>query len=273
MNALDFNIPQGWPASTETFQWLQDMANNAQLATLLGGRNFILDGCLEAGGNVGNGLMVINGEVLPFEGGPLQPSVIVTDTATQRAFFGGAVNDYYHARKVVFGTGPDSVLYADIKRSVPENGVLARLDKVEKMLAPLIGYTADGATQYGSWLFWGRPASEIPAGWEPVPDDDWKGRVPVVLDEGQTEFDAVGKIGGEKTHTLSVGEIPELAGSIHYENQGSDGSANAKVLYSGDTEGNGSGNKTDVLRVNIGGGAAHNNLQPFKVVLFIRFIG
>lgn len=35
-----------------------------------------------------------------------------------------------------------------------------------------------------------------------------KGRVPVGLDAGQTEFDALGETGGAKTHTLSEAELP-----------------------------------------------------------------
>src|SRR5215467_6824657 len=34
-----------------------------------------------------------------------------------------------------------------------------------------------------------------------------KGRIPVGFDSGQTEFNALGKTGGEKTHTLTVAEL------------------------------------------------------------------
>jgi microcystin-dependent protein len=34
------------------------------------------------------------------------------------------------------------------------------------------------------------------------------GRVPVGLDSGQTEFDALGETGGAKTHTLTTAEMP-----------------------------------------------------------------
>lgn len=37
---------------------------------------------------------------------------------------------------------------------------------------------------------------------------NFKGRVPVGLDSGQTEFDTMGETGGAKTHTLTIAEMP-----------------------------------------------------------------
>lgn len=295
MNQLNFSMPQGWPASTETWQWLQHMSNTAQLAALLGGKNYILEGCIEASGNVGNGLMVINGEILPFEGGPLQPTLIVVDTPTKRAFFGGAVNDYYHERKVVFGTGIGQITYGTLLRNIADNGLLARMEriegllarteKLEKMLRPLMGYSAGGTTVYGSWLFWGRPAAEIPPGWEPVPDAEWKGRVPVVYDAAQAEFNVVGKLGGEKTTVLTKEQLPrknilgftdQTVVNAGFYGMAKKSSAGQNVTV-GSLDATGSGEEMDVVNVypfpNLGNGEGHNNIQPYKVVLFIRFIG
>lgn len=261
MNKLDFSIKAGWPASTETWEYLQNMIAQVQNGALLGGKNFIVSGCVESAGNATDGIICVNGEVLPFVGGPVQPKVIVADETVSRAFFGGAVNAYYHNRVATFGSGTGEVLWTDFKRNNPDNGVLARLDKVEKMLKPLLGYDVGGVTQYGSWLFWGRPAGEIPAGWEAVPDADWKGRVPVVMDAGDVDFDTVGKNGGEKNHILTVAEMPS-----HTHTQTGVNSANSG------TSGTGANNGVSNTGSS-GGGQAHNNLQPYKVVMFIRFIG
>lgn len=263
MNKLDFTIKPGWPASTETWEYLQNMILNAQNIGLLGGQHYVLSGCLEAGGNVGDGVMVVGGEVVPFVGGPVQPKIIIVDTTVNRQFFGGVSNAYYHNRVAVFGTGPGEVLYSDFKRNDPANGVLARLDRMEQMLKPLMGYDVAGTVTYGSWLFWGRPASEIPTGWEAVPDADWKGRVPVVLDDADVRFNTVGQVGGEAEHTLTVAEM--AAHSHVYSKTVNGGSF-------GDNS-SGYGNYTNTNTTSVGGDAAHNNLQPYKVVLFIRFIG
>lgn len=272
MNKLDFSIKAGWPASAETWKYLQNMVLQAQNAGLLGGKNFIVSGCTVSGGNATDGLICINGEQLPFVGGPIQSKVIIVDTVSNREFFGGALNPYYHNRVATFGSGTGEVLWADFKRNNPDNGVLARLDKVEKMLKPLMGYTVGGSTVYGSWLFWGRAASEIPEGWEAVPDADWKGRVPVVLDAADPNFDTVGKLGGESTHTLTEAEFTHTVPIPR-------GDAYTGDAYESDMKvGGGQGaNPQSVVPVKIGNSSGsvspHNNLQPYRVVMFIRFIG
>jgi microcystin-dependent protein len=101
-----------------------------------------------------------------------------------------------------------------------------------------------------------------------------RGRVPVGLDPSQTEFDARGETGGAKTHTLSLGEMP-----VHNHSRGvitTGGSpvnpgtfissASASVYYAND----GGGYTADgVGTSNAGGGAAHNNLQPYIVLNYI----
>ena len=85
------------------------------------------------------------------------------------------------------------------------------------------------------------------------------GRTIVGIDGGQTEFDTNGETGGAKTHTLTVDEIPSHR---HTYTQPNTPSANVGVGLTnsvpGVTEGINSGAT--------GGGAAHNNLQPYIVV-------
>lgn len=92
----------------------------------------------------------------------------------------------------------------------------------------------------GTWVAWGA------------------GRVPVGVDTSQTEFNAVEKTGGEKTHTLTTNEIPSHShGYLDYWSvQGGSGSSKAASY---DTNAGGSGIGTATA----GGGAAHNNLQPY----------
>ncbi|HVT35403.1 MAG TPA: hypothetical protein VHE37_07465 [Nevskiaceae bacterium] len=83
------------------------------------------------------------------------------------------------------------------------------------------------------------------------------GRVPVGLDAGQTEFDTVGKQGGEKTHTLTVSELPSLQFSIPI------GNANDTALGAAEGQSSNSGS----LNTNsLGGGQPHNNLSPYEVI-------
>ena len=288
MQKLNFNNPAGWPASVETFEWLQNMVLQLQSITHLGGSLFIVSGCEEVAGVIQNGTVVINGEILPFQASALSvgAKVVITEQVENRIFFDSLSKPYYHNRFASFGVTGDPVTeyaWADFKRSSPSNGLLSRVDKIEKMLKPLIGYddpANPGTTVYGSWLFWGRPADEIPAGWEAVPDAEWKGRVPVVMDESQTEFNEVGKTGGAKAHTLT----PNEQGSIKWRVRADDGDMQIaarktiQALQIGedfvDVGGFGNDQYSDWQESSLEADAdEHNNLQPYKVVMFIRWVG
>jgi microcystin-dependent protein len=122
----------------------------------------------------------------------------------------------------------------------------------------------------GTWVAWG------------------SGRVPVGIDTSQTEFDTVEETGGEKTHTLSVNEMPtHTHGSKTitgwFEMRKSTGDANEIAAVDGtvfdsastsnsSTTITNSSTKHDRQRIkfsathehsSVGGDEAHNNLQPY----------
>lgn len=102
---------------------------------------------------------------------------------------------------------------------------------------------------------------------------DLRGRVIVGLDSTQTEFNALGKTGGAKTHTLTVAEMPSHThtgtptnGGIvlnSYNNAGSGDRADSGFVGSG-----GLYNVWGALN-STGGGGAHNNLQPYGTEKYI----
>lgn len=98
---------------------------------------------------------------------------------------------------------------------------------------------------------------------------DLRGRVPVGRDSTQTEFDVLGEKGGAKTHTLSANEMPVHSHKNHEWNV---------IVSQGANTGRWGAPAGNMLRPmnedsdqnrftgNAGGGAAHNNLQPYLVV-------
>ena len=89
--------------------------------------------------------------------------------------------------------------------------------------------------------------------WERV-----KGKVLVGLDEDDTDFNEIGKTGGEKTHTLTVDEMPSHTHTVNYS--GGAGTSTG-VTAMGDQLGTSS-----AIVQATGGGQSHNNLQPYQVI-------
>ena len=88
------------------------------------------------------------------------------------------------------------------------------------------------------------------------------GKVPVGYDPTDTDFNPVGHTDGEKTHELTIAEMPAHNHSRNY--------------YSADWCANGTksgyhGSDTGTKRVtgSTGDGKAHNNLQPYAVIKYI----
>lgn len=91
---------------------------------------------------------------------------------------------------------------------------------------------------------------------------DMKGKVPVGYNSNETEFNALGKTGGEKTHKLTTTEMPSHTHSVHYTNGTN---AGWSVPTANKDTGAGWGPPTTPA----GGDGAHNNLQPYETVNFI----
>lgn len=93
-----------------------------------------------------------------------------------------------------------------------------------------------------------------------------KGKIPVGLDSNDTSFDTIGETGGEKTHTLTIDEIPSHNHNVNTIFPFTIGTNRTAVANS--TSNNVTGTAGDVV-LNTGGGQAHNNLQPYIVMNYI----
>lgn len=118
--------------------------------------------------------------------------------------------------------------------------------------------------QNGAMVFWNKPANEIPNGWAEVVN--WRGRFPVGLDVSQDEFNVLSKEGGVKSVTLTSSQIPSVNFSIPVGKE--------KVGTGNQNAASANGGNAGALNgTTSGGGGPHNNLPPYRTVLFIEYIG
>ena len=90
-----------------------------------------------------------------------------------------------------------------------------------------------------------------------------KGKTLVGLDSNDSDFNAIGKTGGEKSHTLTVEEMPSHNHAWKYKSSAQSGSSTWNSAGSDST-----GSASDIIG-NTGGNQPHNNLQPYVVTNFI----
>jgi hypothetical protein len=97
------------------------------------------------------------------------------------------------------------------------------------------------------------------------------GRV-LVAKSSDTEFDTIGETGGEKTHTLTIAEMPTHRHTVMTDIVHSDGQeVTAEILNAGIFYGSGRRRYSNIVS-NSGGGGSHNNLPPYIVVYRYRRI-
>lgn len=101
------------------------------------------------------------------------------------------------------------------------------------------------------------------------------GKVLVGYDNKDTDFNTIGKTGGEKEHTLTIDEMPSHSHDMDEESYGGGGYKNKMGVRQ---DGGGSSHLipqyaqttsySTYKPTYTGGGQAHNNIQPYQVVAY-----
>lgn len=150
---------------------------------------------------------------------------------------------------------------------------IANINNVFQNLTKILAVFVPG----GTMMFWNKPANLIPPGWREV--DNWKGRIPVGVDDSQPEFQSLGQTGGAKKSKILKANLP-AEGIKLYPTKSTSGEWRT-----------GSGSGRPVLNVlpspfsnqyeyteekstaNMGDGAEFNLMNPYRTVLFIEYVG
>ena len=163
MNRINFDNTGGFPLGAYTLDFMQQ---SYQLLNALGniaGNLSILSGCEEVGRSITDGVVYIDGEVLPFKGAPIYEKVIIVETSQKRIFKDGVEKAVEYTRYATFGNSINGHLWANFKRPLnnqqietqsflAENSLLKRLEKLEERVRKTV--------PIGLVAIWGKPANE-----------------------------------------------------------------------------------------------------------------
>lgn len=291
MNLYSFLQTGGFPMDVNV---LDNMQKAYQLFNGLGalaGDLSIINGCNLTGTTVSDGVVYINGEVLEFRSGVLSDNVVIVEEPSSSPFENGQVKSTHFIRYATFGVAVTSFPWASFKRAFPTKDIAAALAEklnvsaMTSILKRITTLEAKNAVfqEGGGMVLWNKPAAQIPTGWAEVAD--WRGRMPVGWNPNDGDFDTVGETGGQKTKQLTTPEIPahshklfspantavgiQVNGNTHpiVSSDGTEwGNDSYRIRASnqapslGDSATEGSGNEFSIM-------------NPYRVVLFIEYVG
>ena len=192
MNKIKFNQTVGFPLSTNILDAMQSAyAIFNQLGSLVGNKA-IISGCEQLGNTVADGVIFLNGEILPFKGGAIGTSVIIKEESESRVFEDGATKPVIFKKYATFGSSTPEKTFAWVEFKRFEN-LIENTEKnldFEKRLKAL--ETRKSPIPLGLIAIWGKPSSEpIPEGWREC--TDLRGRFPLGWNPDDEDFNQLGK--------------------------------------------------------------------------------
>lgn len=285
MNIIHCNQAGGFPLTTETLNFLQNTYKIFNAVSGLTGDLAIVSGCQQVGNTISDGVVAIEGELYPFEGTTVGATVFIKETQIAQIFEDGSSKNVYIQKVATFGNSTRTYPWSSFKRILnnqqierqtlsDDNSVLKRLEKLENRVTKTI--------PIGLVAIWDRPASEIPEGW--VEHTEMQGVVPVGHKADDTLFSRLGTEVGSTTEQIQLRHLPNLKLDLEYQNgENFEVVGNNIRRYSRWNDGSftGSGalpnwgkdSGSYIKAILNGEEQPIDNVQPSRIVKFIRFVG
>lgn len=275
MNKINFTAKDNFPLSSDTMDMMQKMIGLSANMALLGGANYILSGCVDDGTDVSNGIIVINGELIPFEGGAKKTKITIQQASKTLTAFGVEYPEAYIYRTATFSdageydwsdfiqvltnkqledrvdslrgeeTGFVKMWSGRIDR-IPDDYRLCNGDTVTTAQYPELAYSLGKETEESFTL------------------PDLRKRFVAGYDNATEGYAAIGVTGGQETVTLTKEQMPNHAHEIEFVEEKWGDNANSRPFpnpagtsgYTADT-------------TSAGGGQAHENRPPYYVLAYV----
>ncbi|MGV0919713.1 phage baseplate protein [Empedobacter falsenii] len=285
MNRVNYDQTEGFPLDVNILDFGQKANQISQQLGEIIAPLAIVKGCIENGNNVGDGLVYINGELLPFKAGLKQNVVRIVESSEPRVFENGNSKPVLVTRYATFGAGAGtSYNWMDFHRPMT-------IKEIQKRLMPVGCIVLD---------YYGR-IEDIPSGYVLCNGEngtpDLRDMFIVGYNPDNPDYNAIGKTGGKKEVTLTVNQMPKHkhSGSTssdgnHYHQglqvQGSnaDNGDPGQFVNTSNSQNNGlqnnagktsdAGAHTHTFETNeVGENQAHENRPPFFVLAKIMYKG
>ena len=293
----------GFPGTSRTWRHIAEMIEQVGSAfSQLLGNKAIIEGVEVNNGNATAGIVVIDGEIYPFDAGAVKSHVKIVESVDQTQYLkdedgdgsGDNIDTYFDRRAVFTNTAAGNIPFSDFKR-------LNEYVELSKRIPP----KQTALPYYGS-------LNDIPEGWQLCDGSngtpDLSGMFVVGYDPADTDHDEVGISGGQKEVTLTTPQMPqhnhdgdtnEILGHKHghkdsmtihntqppngdwsydtvYNKDGNNGppdSNNDYIWYRDQqTELNGAHSHT-LTTNNKGGNQPHENRPPYFTMAWITYVG
>lgn len=289
MNKGNFTAKDNFPVSTFTYDFLQKMAHLAGNLAQLGGQNYILSGCVVTGTTVSAGLIVINGEILPFEAGTKKTKITIQETMDTDHFNGIDYPESYIHRVAKFADNGE-YNWSDFVQVLTNKQLETKISSIRgeppgfKMewtgredRIPDNYLLADGrillTADYPELAWYYGAENE-----ESFRLPDLRKRFIVGYDgASNSDYNKIGNTGGEEKVTLTIAQTPEhrhpytddtnAQGKYPQIEEGFPTSITGIANVKSSAESSGWGTVYNSGKV--GGGQAHENRPPFYVLAFL----
>lgn len=263
MNYTKFVQTGGFPLKAERLQELQTAYSIFNALGNIAGNFTIIDGCQMDGNTVSDGVVFVNGEVYNFRSSYLNDDskVVILEETTPKTFENGESKNVHFLKYATFGTSEISFPWSDFKRPIETKAIptdlVARLEALEAR--PIF------EIPIGLIAIWERPANQIPAGW--IEYVELRGKTPVGNLPGDTDFNPLGKEGGSK-NAVVVSHSHTITNSGNINNGGGTAVPGKTARWDG-----GAGTHLNGTVSTVGESGLGKNLQPYRIVHFIKYVG
>lgn len=134
MNTIDLNTqPDGFPLESDaTLGFMQSNYESGirALCALAGSNAIIVSGMVEAGGNISDGWIWYDGDLVFFQGGAIAAQFVINTVAEQKANQNGTLVDRYFTKKAQFGSGTGAINFSVLKRVNNLDELTGRIQKI-----------------------------------------------------------------------------------------------------------------------------------------------